>query len=409
LPDKPPLLWHSNAPFCPSGYGAQTALFAPKLNERYDLTVSCYWGLTDATMMWRDGIKLIGSHGKGYGNDTILRHANRYFGGDLRNGLVVTLMDVWILDPKVWGRLNTACWVPVDHDPCPEPVADFFRQSNAVPIAMSRFGETKLKEAGLDPLYVPHGVDTNVFRPYEQADARELTKIPQDRFVVGVVAANKGNPSRKSFREILEAFKRFHDLHPDTVLFLHTEMSGRENGENLWKMVRAFGLPTSAVEVTDQYRMDFDSVKPDVMAAIYSSFDVLLNPARGEGFGIPIIEAQACGIPVIVTDFSAMPELCGAGWTVECDREWSNIASWMARPRVDDIVDALKQAYTHRGDVKLAQKARSFAEGYDADKVLAEHMLPALEQVQARFGDREPVTVDPVARARRKHGHKVAA
>jgi glycosyltransferase involved in cell wall biosynthesis len=52
----------------------------------------------------------------------------------------------------------------------------------------------------------------------------------------------------------------------------------------------------------------------EVMAATYSAMDVLLAPSHGEGFCVPLIEAQACGTPVIATDFSAQPELVGAGW-----------------------------------------------------------------------------------------------
>jgi len=35
------LIWHSNAPFVASGYGQQTALFTPRLNEHYDVSISC--------------------------------------------------------------------------------------------------------------------------------------------------------------------------------------------------------------------------------------------------------------------------------------------------------------------------------------------------------------------------------
>jgi glycosyltransferase involved in cell wall biosynthesis len=96
------------------------------------------------------------------------------------------------------------------------------------------------------------------------------------------------------------------------------------------------------------------------MAKLYSAMDVLLNPAMGEGFGVPVLEAQACGTPAIVTDFSAMQEVCGAGWHVAYERSWTGQNSWQASPDVDDIVSALEECYALRPGrrVALSQSAR---------------------------------------------------
>jgi glycosyltransferase involved in cell wall biosynthesis len=207
------LLWHSNAAHSPTGYGQQTALFCDRLKDHYELGISAFYGIEGAPIKW-NGVPTYPGIGSTYGNEAIRDHAHVHFDGDLRNGLVVTLMDVWVLDPGIWRHMNVACWVPVDHEPCPPPVAQFFYDSGAVPIAMSRFGERMLRDTGLDPLYVPHGVDTSVYKPVPKAKARKATGLPADKFVVGMVAANKGNPSRKCFDEAFRAFKAFHDTHP---------------------------------------------------------------------------------------------------------------------------------------------------------------------------------------------------
>lgn len=326
----------------------------------------------------------------GYGNDTIREHLHMF---DPRGeGLVVTLMDVWVLDPSVWAGLNLACWVPVDHEPAPDPVVNFFRNSDAIPIAMARFGEKMLKDAGLDPLYVPHGIDTEAFRPHDKAESRKKLGLQEDAYIVGMVAANKGNPSRKCFAEAIEAFKAFHDRHKNARLYLHTEATGRFGGVDLPGLIHRVGLDPKTVIFTDQYRAVHFPNSEERMGEVYSCLDVLLAPSAGEGFGIPVIEAQACGVPVIVSDFSAQPELVGAGWLVEGQRTYTAIGSWQVRPSVKDIFQALVKCHrrTEREVENAAERAREKALEYDVDRVFTDYMLPALAEVQDRIDARNP-------------------
>ncbi len=303
-------------------------------------------------------------------------------------------MDVWVLNPLMAKEFNLACWCPVDHEPAPPRVMEFFAHSGAVPIAMSRFGQQQL--AAFSPLYVPHAVDTKVYRPIPKDEARNALSVPSDRFVIGMVAANKGNPSRKCFTEALIAFRDFHEKHPDSVLYLHTEMSGRFEGVNLYNLLAAIEMPDDAVFFPNQDKVVFDPYSPQMMAALYSSFDVLLSPSAGEGFGIPVLEGQACGVPAIVTDFSAQKEVCGAGWRVAWEPVWTMQESWQAKPDVGDIVNALTRAYELPDEQRdqMSWQAVEHAAQYDIDRVMEKYMLPALEQAWERLTDR-PVELTP--------------
>ncbi len=54
------------------------------------------------------------------------------------------------------------------------------------------------------------------------------------------------------------------------------------------------------------------------LAALYSAADVLLAPSYGEGFGVPTVEAQACGTRVIGSGWAATADLVAEdGWLVE--------------------------------------------------------------------------------------------
>lgn len=391
------LMLHSNAPWAPTGYGQQTGTFAPMLADHYDLAISSFYGLEGSPITW-SGIQVLPGVAGAYGEKYLVDHCQHLW-GDPRAGIVMTLMDVWVLSHQVMRQLNACAWVPVDHEPAPPQVTNYFIQTDAVPIAMSRFGERMLGR--LDPLYVPHGIDTSVYRPLGRAAARKAGGLPEDAFVVGMVAANKGRPSRKGFSQAFQAFRRLLDKRPNAILYLHTVLDGGfSQGEDIPALLAALGIPDENIRKADQYAMGFAPYPPKAMATLYSAMDVLLCPSLGEGFGIPVVEAQACGTPVIVHDFSAQSELCGAGWKVRtAQRWWTGLDSWQAIPDVDDIAAALLEAaFLPRGQRDLLGKqARTFSLQYDARRVFQEHMLPALRVVEQRFANRRPFTIAPRA------------
>ena len=132
------------------------------------------------------------------------------------------------------------------------------------------------------------------------------------------------------------------------------------------------------------------------MAMLYNSFDVLSLTSAGEGFGIPLIEAQACGVPVVSAHNTAMPELTFAGVCVtEMYPWWTQLASWQQIPQVDAIVYAYEDLYeqitrTPGRRAELAAQARAGALAYDWDRVVAEFWQPFLADLEA---ERQPASL----------------
>jgi len=300
---------------------------------------------------------------------------------------LMTLFDVWVFKSASFDEVpHIVSWVPIDHQPCPPEVVAWCKRANVFPLAMSKFGSRMLEAAGVRHGYVPHGVES-VFRPTPWLEAggrrvsgRELIGVAEDRFVVMMNAANKGvSPSRKSMGENLLAFAIFAKEAPDAVLYLHTERDGAFGGVHLPSLIQAVGLRDDQVKVVDQYafRQGFPQ---NALAAMYSAADVLLACSMGEGFGIPVVEAQACGTRVIVSNFTAQPELVGDGWTVEVQPFWDHMQkSWFGTPQVPGIVEALRQAYAAPRGVSV--KAVEFAAAYQADRVFDEFWRPAMLEV----------------------------
>jgi glycosyltransferase involved in cell wall biosynthesis len=168
--------------------------------------------------------------------------------------------------------------------------------------------------------------------------------------------------------------------HDDAVLYIHTEDRGGMGGINLRELAAACGIPDHQIVFVDQY-VYRSGIGNDLLAAIYSAMDTLLIPSMGEGFGVPQIEAQACGTPVICTNASASPELLGDGWLVEGQPFWdSPQRAWMITPGVPSIIEAMEAAYGRgRGRSQIAQ---DFVAQYGADFVFDNYWLPAMEALR---------------------------
>jgi len=375
------LNWFSNSPAATTGYGVQTKLFVPRLAKLLDkgISVTAFFGVQSGVLNI-NGIKVYPNYKHPYGQDIIGAHAEWD-----RADAVVTLVDAWVIQNENIG-LPWFPWFPIDHEPMPANVLAKVRQA-AKPIVMSKFGKRMAEQVGLDVWYVPHGVDTSIFKPLDREEAREHLKWPQDKFIVGMVAANKDNPSRKAFHEQIAGFAALHAAHPDTVLYLHTDDGTHGgNGVDLIKFIRRMGLVLGEdVLICDQY-MNGLGFPDSYMVDVYNGLDVLTNVAMGEGFGIPILEAQACGTPVIVGDWTSMSELCFAGWKVDkaealpVYHDFFDAFQWQATAGA--IADRMEQAYAARGDYDLRNKARRGALPYDADDVTRQYWKPVIKEMQ---------------------------
>jgi glycosyltransferase involved in cell wall biosynthesis len=386
------ILWTSNAPWAATGYGQQTAQVTTRLKkEKYEIAIAANYGLEGASTSWNTSYGEIPIYARGhenYSNDVIPAHmydwSNRE--PDVPNALI-TLYDVWVFKGKKWADWNVASWVPVDHFPCPAEISKWCAQSFVTPIAMSQYGQSMLNNANVECEYIPHALE-KTFKPTfeittldkEKISARNFIGIGEDKFVVGMNAANKGIvPNRKAFGENLLAFSMFAQKHDDVVLYLHTDYLGAAGGINLMDLINAVGLQKHQYKFIDPY-LYRTALNQEIVSATYTAMDVFLGVSMGEGFGIPTIEAQACGTRVIVSDFAASTELVGEGWLVDCQPYWDPMQrSFFTTPLIPSIVDALEKAY-QKGRSR-SQQAIDFALLYDADTIFESHWKPVLNKL----------------------------
>lgn len=377
---KRSILWYSNAPFTATGYGQQTAQIIPRLTKQgHRCAVANNYGIEGAPTKW-NGTEIYPKGLSQYSDDVLTAH---YLDWAHRNPgfkpLLATLYDVWVFkSPALDSVPSILSWVPVDHTPVPPDVLAWCRRKNVTTVAMSRFGQQLFHKAGVDALYAPHGIE-KMFKPtasVQGRSGRELMGCPEDAFVVMMNAANKGNnPPRKAFAENLLGFAMFARNHPDAYLYMHTEQAGAF-GVNLPKLVQACGIPEEKVIYADQYAMRI-GIPAQVLPALYTAADVLLACSFGEGFGIPVIEAQACGTRCITTGDTAQKELNPHGWQVETQPFWDGSqSSWFHIPLIREITAALEMAYNDRQT--SCEASITFAKEYEADHVFRKYWEPIM-------------------------------
>ena len=370
------ILWSSNAAHAATGYSSQTKGVVPAIKAMgHDVAVHAWWGLQGGPVVL-DGIQHFPAYLDGYGNDA-MPHLCRKWKADV----LITLIDLWVMDPALgqMGSTRYCPYFPIDCDPIPAEIAARFPFAHR--ILLYSQSAVKLVEAYQggrfkDKVrYLPHGIDGALLQPATPEERvtfrrKYYADWPEDAYIVGMVAANKGYPSRKSFPEAMEAFARFAARHDNARLYLHSYAGPEMKGPPLIDMIRFYGIENKA-RIANNMMIVGGEYTDEMMREIYATFDVLLAPSQGEGFCLPQVEVQAVGVPVIVTDFSAQTENMGVGWTVPPARLqptllWSN----MALADVAGVAHALEESYRRPKSPLWGQMAREFALQFDWPKVI---------------------------------------
>ena len=371
------ILIYSNAPFAPSGYGTQTAILATRLRDAgHNVAIVAFHGLIGSSLTWNGITVYPGSTEDQWTLDLLPGYYQAH-----KADLLITLMDAWVLDPGRLAGMNVAHWLPVDCSPLGVMDRRVLDMGGARVIAMSEHGRKELAAAGYDPLYVPHSVDPGIFYPLPDRDEVRKSLGLEGRFVIGINAANQ-DPVRKGFSEQFAAYAALREEHPEALLLVHTRMATR-NGTDLGQLCGRLGI-TESVMFAPQLQVAAGISTQEDLRRWYGILDVLSNCSYGEGFGLAALEAQACGTPVVTTDFSAMSELAGPGWRVPVDPLddlWFNRGhnAWWARPKPSRILAAYEDALAAAGERRGA--ALEFASRYQAATVMTEFWKPALKEL----------------------------
>lgn len=373
--------WVSAAPYAQTGYGVITRNIVARLLDKHE--VFCIGGIGGQTVwggkmdMEFDGKKIpvLPTFGDPSGHGVAGFYIKKY-----KLDLIISFWDCFTIEYT--GELSVPAinYIPIDA-PFTSRMANYVRNANRI-VAYSKYGYKELLRffPPTKIAYIDHGIDTNVYAPHPELKNAVRKKlfpkpVPEEAFMFFNVGANIGE--RKQIPLLMLVFKELLKRHKDVYLGIYTNMRAPfPRGYDLIEFARMHGI----LEHLRYPEFDpiLEPLEDEQMAYLYGSADAYVTPTLGEGRGMPILEAMACGIPPIATDCSAVTELVqGHGWLVDTVKDFVFVPVWVPTlqvypaPSMASLLEKMEEAYNSPRKVKeFGEKSRQFALKYDWKNIM---------------------------------------
>jgi glycosyltransferase involved in cell wall biosynthesis len=387
-PAKLRMLWHSVAPWIASGYGKTTREVCTRLPRYgFEVLISAYYGAEPGGVPPYI-VPVLPSKDGPFGIASAAQYSKQYHAD-----IGVLFTDWWAFSdfPKIVPRATL--YSPMDHINYPEEILQFTRDYYKI-IGLCKWQQKCLADSGIKSDYIYHGVDVNVYKPMSKKEERKKIGIKEDKdiFIFGTVAANTDKEDRKSHARSMKAMRYFLDQNPDVknIIWLYHTTPNESRGMPLLSISHKLGLD-NIIKFMDPSLASTMFSEED-LATLMNCFDVHLLCSKREGFGMPILETQACGVPNICHDFSSMTELVqDHGWLCKSlgyglNLETTPINAETATPDVYDIARCIEDAYFHPDKVqKYGEESRKFALPFDWDNIVENQWVPLLDKMASEI------------------------
>jgi len=299
------ILWVSDSPLVGSGFGRVTREITTRLAKVPGLEVACLGWSYDGWPYDRARFPLViyPSHGPSHGPENFERVIHEF-----KPNVVITLAEIWMIDwlhaHPVRPQFKWIGYFPLDGGPFYSPWEPMLKNVDEL-VAVSDFGRRVFQDGVPSRRIhvIHHGVDTAAFRPLAERARLKSHERFRGKFVIGCVARNQ---PRKNIPALVKAFARLCERIDNLHLYLH--MNPCDVGYDIVTLLHRYGLEGKA----DVSGPDFSlhqALEDEQLNRLYNVFDLTVLPSAGEGFGLPIIESFAAGVPVVATDYSACSEL----------------------------------------------------------------------------------------------------
>jgi len=280
-----------------------------------------------------------------------------HYGRHLDKSTDVHVRHQW---PPNWNAPQQGHWVviqPWEYGSLPATWVEKINEGVDDVWVPSEYVRKVYVDSGVDPSIVqviPNGVDTQFFRPGLDPYPIPSNKSFRFLFVGGTI-------HRKGVDVLLQAYQQTFTVTDDVVLVIKDAgTTGLYKGQGLGDKIRELQKNSQSPSIV---YMDSDLSDAQI-AQLYNACHCLVHPYRGEGFGLPVIEAMACGLPVIVTAGGATDDFVDqkTGYLVPARKQNSgnrligNLRTvgdiWLLEPDVAALGKVLNHVFGHRDEAK---------------------------------------------------------
>ncbi|PZO42670.1 MAG: glycosyl transferase group 1 [Pseudanabaena frigida] len=205
-------------------------------------------------------------------------------------------------------------------------LAEAHSNSEVVLITPSNWAKSGLVRSGADPnrtVIIPHGIDPTIYKPLSEEERILLRKqLGIDGFIFLSVGAMNG---AKRADLVLKSFARVLEKYPDARLILKG-LDNIHKSRDWLNMARGFLTDAEASRAFSRLTYVGDSLPFHEVAKLYQIADAYIAPYSAEGFCLPVLEAAACGLPVICTRGGATDDFTNSDFALHIDSQIIEIA-----------------------------------------------------------------------------------
>jgi glycosyltransferase involved in cell wall biosynthesis len=228
---------------------------------------------------------------------------------------VFTIGDYWdfdgfhMLKQKLDYSFKWITYYTIESHPINEKYIPIFNYMDVI-FSPSKYGKEVIeRDTGNECVYAPYGVDHKCFYRLDEEYIQNQRKIRNLEGKFRFINVSK-NQHRKNLPAFMEALKLANEVDDRIVGYMHTNSEKKVSKQiHLENLVKRFGIQDILSFPNKKLSIDIGYEDSDLNVE-YNCSDALVVSSVAEGFCLPLLEAHACGLPIVGTNCSTIPELC---------------------------------------------------------------------------------------------------